>query len=139
MKAAVVYRSSKGKTRRYAEAIAAHLRSLGAEVSVASVGEADLNEVAACDVVLLGCWTNGYFVIRQHPDQPWIDFVRDLPRTERPRVGLFTTYLLATGGMFDRMEEQIGDRLPRASVRLRSKTGELTDSDRRSIEALVRP
>src|SRR5512142_2338858 len=98
--AAVVYRSRSGKTRRYAEAIGQHLRSRGVETSVASVGEVDIAGLANVDLVLLGCWTNGLFVILQHPDGPWLSFARELPSLERARVGLFTTYQLATGSMF---------------------------------------
>ena len=51
----------------------------GLEASVVSVGECDIGSLAAVDFLLLGCWTNGLFVIGQHPDEPWLAFARDLP------------------------------------------------------------
>ena len=101
--AAVVYRSATGTTRRLAEEIGAHLESRGVTTTVQSVGDADPAALAGVDLVLLGCWTSGLFVVAQHPDEPWLAFVRELPALGKARVGLFTTYKLATGSMFGRM------------------------------------
>ena len=72
--AAVVYRSATGTTRRLAEEIGAHLESRGITATVQSVGEADPASLAGVDLVLLGCWTSGLFVVAQHPDEPWMAF-----------------------------------------------------------------
>lgn len=135
--AAVVHRSRTGTTRRYAEEIGAFLRSRGVETTVASVADADLAALAEVDVLLLGCWTSGLFVIMQHPDEPWLSFARDLPALDRPRVGLFTTYRLATGSMFRKMREALGSKVPRVDLELRSKDGRLSDADRAALDALV--
>jgi flavodoxin len=132
----VVYRSATGTTRRLAEAIGARLREHGLEVSVASVGEADPAEVARADIVLLGCWTSGYLVVAQHPDRPWQDFVRELPRVEG-RVGLFTTYKLATGSMFVRMRGALAGRADRVGLELKSRDGRLDAGGRRAIDAFL--
>ncbi len=137
-KAAVVYRSHTGTTRRYAEAIGAHLARRGMETTVTSVGECDVATLADVDYLLLGCWTNGWFVIRQHPDEPWRAFVRDLPRLDRPRVALFTTYKLATGSMFAKMREPLTARVRTPELELRSRDGSLSDADRAAIDRFVR-
>ena len=93
--AAIVYRSHTGTTRRFAEEIGAHLRTRGVEAQVSSIGDCDMSQLANVDYLLLGCWTNGLFVVLQHPDEPWLAFARDLPPIARARVGLFTTYKLA--------------------------------------------
>jgi flavodoxin len=87
--AVVVHRSVTGTTRRYAEAIAAHLRTLGVEARACSIADCDASEIAQVDLVLLGCWTEGWFVVHQHPDAPWVSFARDLPDLSGARVGLF--------------------------------------------------
>jgi flavodoxin len=135
--ACVVYRSATGTTRRLADAIGARLRAQGVDVSVASVGEADPAQVARADLVLLGCWTSGYLVVAQHPDQPWLDFVRDLP-TVRGRVGLFTTYKLATGSMFARMRGALAGKADRIGLELKSRDGRLGDAGRLALDAFLR-
>ncbi len=110
-KAAVIYRSRTGTTRRLAEEIGTFLASRDVEASVASIGEFDMRTLGTVDYLLLGCWTNGLFIVRQHPDEPWLAFARDLPAVHDARVGLFTTYKLATGSMFAKMREPL-QRIP---------------------------
>ena len=135
--AAVVYRSHTGRTRRYAEEIATHLRAQGVETEVASVGEVDMARLAAVDYLLLGCWTNGLFVILQHPDEPWLAFVRDLPSIQRARVGLFTTYQLLTGSMFPRMRAALAGKTPAPSLELKSRDSRLSERDREALARFV--
>ena len=134
--AAVVYRSRTGKTRRYADEIGAHLRAHGIDVTVGSIGECDMAALGDVDLLLLGCWTNGLLVIAQHPDQPWVAFARDLPRV-RGRVGLFTTYRLATGSMFGRMKAELRGRTPEPALELKSRDGRLSTRDRAALDRFV--
>jgi flavodoxin len=78
-KAVVVYRSHSGVTRRYGEEIGAFLAKRGIQATVASVGDCDFAALADADFLFLGCWTSGLFVILQHPDEPWLAFVRHMP------------------------------------------------------------
>lgn len=135
--AAIVYRSRTGTTRRLAEEIGDHLRARGIPSVVTSVGEADPAELATADFVLLGCWTNGLFVVRQHPDQPWIDFVREIPALDGPRVGLFTTYRLLTGSMFGKMRRELAGKAGEISLELKSRNGRLSDEHRRALDRFV--
>ena len=134
---AVVYRSHTGTTRQLAEQIASHLRDRGIEAQVTSVGDRDLAQLAGVDYPLLGCWTNGWFVIHQHPDEPWLAFVRDLPVMEHPRVGLFTTYRLATGSMFARMREKLVGKVPRVELELKSRNGHLSPAGKAALDRFV--
>lgn len=135
--AAVVYRSRTGTTRRFAEAIAAHLRTHDIQAVVQSVGDADPRALAEVDFVLLGCWTNGLIVVMQHPDQPWVDFVREIPALDGPRVGLFTTYWLATGTMFARMRSALAGKAGKISLELKSHDGSLSDEHRGALDRFV--
>jgi flavodoxin len=136
LRAAVVYRSRSGRTRQYAEAIGAHLRSRGVETSVSSIGDCDMAALADVDLLLLGAWTNGLFVVMQHPDRPWVDFAHDLPPI-RARVGLFTTYQLATGSMFSRMRDGLRGRTPKPVLELKSRDGRLSDRGRAALDEFV--
>jgi flavodoxin I len=132
----VVYRSRTGRTRQFAEEIGTHLRTRGVDATVSSIGDCDMATLADVDLLLLGCWTNGLFVIMQHPDRPWIDFARDLPRV-RGRVGLFTTYQLATGSMFGSMRAELRGRTPDPSLELKSRDGRLSEHARAALDRFV--
>ncbi len=134
--AAVVYCSKTGRTQRYAEEIGTYLSTKGVEVSVASVADADLAQVAAADLVLLGSWTSGLMVVLQHPDGPWISFVRELPRLGG-RVGLFTTYKLLAGSVFSRMRDHLAGKAE-VVLTLKSRDSHLDEAGRRALDAFVR-
>ena len=136
VRAAVVYRSRSGRTRQYAEVIGAHLGSRGVETSVSSIGDCDMAALADVDLLLLGCWTNGLFVVMQHPDRPWVDFVHDLPPIHG-RVGLFTTYQLATGSMFSRMRDELRGRAREPELELKSRDGQLSDGARAKLDGFL--
>lgn len=136
-RAVIVHRSRSGTTRRYAEAIGEVLRSKGLETQVVSVADVDIASLPGVDLLLLGCWTNGLFVIRQHPDEPWNAFVRELPPLPGTTVGLFTTYRLATGSMFARMRERLPAGVPPPALELRSRDGGVSEADRTALQRLV--
>jgi flavodoxin len=135
--AAVIHRSATGTTRRFAEEIGEHLVTRGFTTTVQSVGDADPAALAGADVVLLGCWTSGFFVVAQHPDEPWLAFVRELPELGTARVGLFTTYKLATGSMFSRMRAALAGTAARVDVELKSRDGHLSDAGRAALDRFV--
>jgi flavodoxin len=136
-KAVVVYRSHSGVTRRYGEEIGAFLQKHGIEASVASVGDCDFATLADADYLFLGCWTSGMFVVRQHPDEPWLAFVREMPQTKRPRVGLFTTYKLATGSQFTKMRAALADKTNAPEIELKSRGGHLSAANEAAITAFL--
>jgi flavodoxin len=135
--AAIVYRSATGTTRRLAEEIGAHLESRGLDVAVQSVGECEPASLASADIVLLGCWTSGLLVVAQHPDEPWLAFARDLPALGQARVGLFTTYKIATGSMFSRMRAALGPRVGNVGLELKSRNGHLPRDGRAVLDRFI--
>jgi flavodoxin len=135
--AVVVYRSHSGVTRGYGEEIGAYLASNGVSVAVASVGDADPASLAAADYLLLGCWTSGLFVVLQHPDEPWLAFVRDMPVSRKPKVALFTTYKLATGSQFSKMRAALAGKTGEAVLELKSRNGHLSDADRAALDRFI--
>ena len=136
-KAVVVYRSHSGVTRKYGEEIGAFLTGRGIQTTIASVGDCDFATLAEADYLLLGCWTSGLFVILQHPDQPWLAFVREMPETRRARVGLFTTYRLVTGSQFSRMGAALTGKTNPPELELKSRNGHLSASDEKALERFL--
>ena len=140
-RAVVVYRSRTGVTRRYAEEISSLLRTKGVMTQLVSVGECDMATLAGADFLFLGCWTSGLFVIGQHPDEPWLAFVRDMPRLDGsgvgPKVALFTTYKLRAGSQFPRMRAALAGKTAAPQLELRSRNGYLSAADAPALERFV--
>lgn len=141
-RALVVYRSHSGVTRRYGEAIGAFLNGKGIATQVVSVGDCDMAALAGVDYVLLGCWTSGLFVVAQHPDEPWLAFVRDMPafgaaNGAAPKIGLFTTYKLRTGSQFPRMRAALAGKTAAPEVELKSRNGLLSRADEEALAGFL--
>jgi flavodoxin len=136
-RAVIIYRSRTGTTRRLAEEIGAFLATRDIDAQVVSVGMCDLQSLSDADYLLLGCWTGGLMIVAQHPDQPWVDLVRAMPVVAGPRVGLFTTYKIATGSMFARMRGHLAGRTPAPGLELKSRTGRLSESNRQALERFL--
>ena len=141
-KAVVVYRSHSGVTRRYGEAIAAFLAARGLAAQVTSVGECEMTTLADADYLFLGCWTSGLFVVRQHPDEPWLAFVRDMPALAttpepQPKVALFTTYQLRTGSQFPKMRAALIGKTAGPKLELQSRNGALSSADEQALDRFI--
>ena len=136
-RAVIVYRSRTGTTRRLAEEIGAFLATRDIAPQVVSVGECDVDALRDVDYLLLGCWTGGLMIVAQHPDRPWVDFTRAMPVITGPRIGLFTTYKLATGSMFAQMRRHLAGRAPVPGFELKSRTGRLSEANRRALERFI--
>lgn len=135
--AAIVYCSATWTTAGLGEDIERRLNERGMETRIAAIGEIDPASLADVDYLFLGCWTHGWFVVNQHPEQAWVDWTRELPRLDKPRVALFTTYKLATGSMFARMRRALRDKAPRIDLELKARGRELTDEGRRALDAFL--
>lgn len=135
--AAIVSCSATWTTAGLGDDIAGHLRARGIETRTAMIGEIDTASLADVDYLFLGCWTHGWFVVNQHPEQSWVDWTRELPRLERPAVALFTTYKLATGSMFSRMRRELRHTGARVGLELKAKGTTLPDEGRRALDAFL--
>lgn len=135
--AAIVYCSATWTTAGLAEDIDRHLRERGIESQVAAIGEIDTAGLAEVDYLFLGCWTHGWFVVNQHPEQAWVDWTRELPRLDRPKVALFTTYKLATGSMFPRMRGTLAPTGAQVGLELKARGRTMTEEGRRALDAFL--
>ena len=137
----IYYRSRTGITKRLAENIAEIMKNKGIEVKSTAIPDKaeDLNaaEAAASDMVFLGCWTAGLFIFLQHPDRQWAVFADSLPSLAGKKVCLFTTYKLATGGLFNRMQKHLKAPQPADILILRSKNGAIGAEDKARLEQWI--
>jgi menaquinone-dependent protoporphyrinogen IX oxidase len=72
MKAWVTYLSKTGITRKYASEIDSHLRANRVPSVMTNIHDTNPADAADYNVVLLGAWCHGLFILMQHPDKPWV-------------------------------------------------------------------
>src|SRR5579859_746771 len=75
--AVIVYESLTGNTRRASELIAAELRRAGIATSTCAVTQLDYQALSDADLVIVGTWTDGIFVVGQRPGRA--QRLRNLP------------------------------------------------------------
>lgn len=137
MKATIVYYSHKGKTARYGREMAFHLYQMGVSVSFCSTADFKPEMLEDCDLLLLGCWTSGYFLINQKPHPAWVDFASTLPVKLPEHLVLYTTYKFRTGSMFKNMRKHLCLANVKHETEIKSKIGLLTKDDKKVLEDIV--
>jgi flavodoxin len=95
MKVAIIYDTHTGTTGGAAEKMAEVVRAAGHQCDVANVSHAQA-ALSGSKAVVLGAWTEGWFVIRQHPSEPMMRYLEDATLTGKP-VAVFATYKFAVG------------------------------------------
>ena len=137
MKAIIIYNSHSGTTSAYAEEIGNILSGKGIECRISSIDDYDKEYLLWSDLVMLGCWTSGLMIVAQHPDRAWKEFVKDMPSIRNKTLVLFTTYKIATGSMFRKMEKVLADKSDPPNAILKSRSKDLTAKNRSTLEALI--
>ena len=103
MNIAIVYDSSTGTTKKAAGAMGKALEELGHQCQVQPVYQADAAEVAEADLICVGSWVQGLFIIMQHPTEGSMRFIERLGDLTGKKVVVFCTYKLAAGSTLSRM------------------------------------
>jgi flavodoxin len=137
MKTSIIYNSHSGTTKAYAEEIGNLLSGKGIECRISSIEDYDEEYLVSSDLVMLGCWTNGLMILAQHPDRAWKKFVKEMPVIRNKTLALFTTYKIATGSMFRKMEKILSEKSDRPKAILKSRSKELTEENRSTLEVLI--
>jgi hypothetical protein len=94
-----------------------------------SIYDADPADAGNADAMLLGAWCHGLFIVLQHPDKPWVEYARQLPDLSGKKVALFTTYKLATGSMFRKMQKHLELADAQRVEIFKSRDGSLSEED----------
>lgn len=109
MKAAILVESLTGNTWRAGELIADNLTQEGWSVTgLSPVRRPDHAAIQAADLVLVGTWVHGLFVVGQ---APWaVGALGKLPAMSGKRAAVFTTFALNPGRSLDVMTRVIEGR-----------------------------
>ena len=102
MKAALLVESLTGNTWKAAELIADDLAQEGwAITGLAKLRQPDLAAIQDADMVLVGTWVHGLFVVGQ---TPWaLATISNLPAMRGKRAAVFCTFALNPGKSLDKL------------------------------------
>jgi menaquinone-dependent protoporphyrinogen IX oxidase len=105
MQIAVVYASRTGNTRRAAELIGAAIESRGHAVAVQPVDGLDFKVLADADLVVLGTWVAGHFIVGQKPGDA--RRLARVPKLTGKPVAIFLTYAINPGSALTKLEKAL--------------------------------
>ena len=106
MKAAILIESLTGNTWKAGERIAANLQQENWSITgISAVRSPDHKSIQDADMVIVGTWVHGLFVVGQ---SPWgIDGLRALPAMAGKKAAAFCTFALNPGGSLDVMTREL--------------------------------
>lgn len=107
MNVAIVYDSKTGTTAKAAEAMGKTIEECGHQCRVQSVASADPTEVTEADLICVGTWVKGLFIILQHPNPESLQFIERLGNMAGKKVVVFCTYKLAAGSTLAQMAKAL--------------------------------
>jgi flavodoxin len=107
MNVAIVYDSKTGTTAKAAEAMGKIMEEYGHQCRVQSMASADPADVTKADLICVGTWVKGLFIILQHPNPESLLFVERLGNLAGKKVVVFCTYKLAAGSTLPQMAKAL--------------------------------
>ena len=107
MKAALLVESLTGNTWKAAELIADKLQQERWGITgLSRVGRPDHASIQQADLVLVGTWTHGLFVVGQ---APWaVGNIANLPAMRGKKAACFLTFALNAGSSIDKLATAVG-------------------------------
>lgn len=110
MNIAIVYDSSTGTTAKGAETMGKEMEAHGHQCRVQSVAQADPADVSEADLICVGTWVKGLFIIRQHPTAGTMQFIEQLGDLSGKNAIVFCTYKLAIGSTLHQMAQALEEK-----------------------------
>lgn len=107
MDISIVYDSSTGTTAKAAEAMGKTLEGYGHHCRVQSVAQADPADISEADLICVGSWVKGLFIIMQHPTAASLQFIEKMGDLSGKKAVVFCTYKLATGSSLPKMAKAL--------------------------------
>lgn len=101
MKATVIYESLTGNTRKAGEKIADELTRSGIEAVACSIKAIDLQHLSESDLVVVGSWVDGLFLVGQKP--AGVRRLVNLPVIHGKKTAVYCTYALETGKTLEKL------------------------------------
>ncbi len=108
MNVAVIYESLSGNTRKAGERIAAELNDRGVNASASPVDQVDLPMLSAADLVIVGSWVDGLFVVGQRPGRPWR--LNKLPVIDGKPTAVYCTFAINPGKTLQKLGDIVAKR-----------------------------
>ena len=101
MNVVVVYESLTGNTRRAAELMGEELERRGVDTTVCNITEIDYQALARADLVVIGSWVDGIFVVGQRPGRA--GRLESFPPIDGKRCFVYCTFALNPGKTLQKM------------------------------------
>jgi len=136
-KALIVYHSKTGTTKLFGEEIRDFFDKNQIESKAVSTNEFDQADLATSDFILFGCWTKGLLICLQHPDKKWVDFIKNIPDLSGKKLGLFATFKIATGSMFNNMKKCLNGSSDNVLISLKSHNGHLSANNNQELLSFI--
>ncbi len=92
MKAAIVYESRGGITKRTAEAVGKAIEAEGHEVILRPVSQVALADLEGAGALLVGTWVEGYILFGVRPARAARAWISGLPTLSQVPAAVFCTY-----------------------------------------------
>jgi flavodoxin len=103
MRAVVIYESLTGNTAKAAEHITAGLVAAGVSAVSCPTTRVDFQALADADLVVVGSWTDGLFLVGQRPAKA--GRLAQLPYITGKTCAVFCTYAIDTGKTLDKLSD----------------------------------
>lgn len=103
----IVYDSKTGTTAAASDTMCKTIEGLGHQCRVQSVDQANPADISQSDLIFIGTWVKGLFVILQHPTEGTMQFIEQLDNIKGKKVIVFCTYKLAAGSTLRQMAKAL--------------------------------
>lgn len=107
MNTVIMYDSRTGTTAAASEAMRRTFEGRGHQCRVQSIAQATSADISQADLVCIGTWVKGLFIILQHPNDGAMQYIEQLDDLRGKKVIVFCTYKLATGSTLRQMTEAV--------------------------------
>lgn len=135
MHVAIVYESLTGRTRRAAQLIAEGLTAAGATATVSPVTDPDYQSLAQADLVVVGGWVDGFFVVGQRPGRA--GRLRRMPAMRGKRAIVFCTYALDPGHTLEKLQRIVEEHGAEVLGGMTIRRDRLDEGARELVERLL--
>ena len=135
MRAVVIHESLTGNTRKAAGIIGGLLEAEGLSVTVCPTTAVDFQAVADADLVIVGSWTDGLFIVGQKPARA--GRLSQLPLLAGKRCAVFCTYALDSGKTLEKLSAIMRERGAEVIGGLAIRRNDLEGGSREFVDRLL--
>jgi hypothetical protein len=108
VRAIVIYESLTGNTRTAGEAIAQRLTASGVVAKACPVTHIDYQALADADLVVVGSWVDGIFVVGQRPGR--LGRITSMPTIAGKKTAVYVTYAINPGKALEKLADAVTRR-----------------------------